>query len=141
MRDQRPVLNQLNLVVRDMEASAAFYRRLGVEIEDSGPDHRTATNAGPLDFDLDSGTFAKVWNSAARDAPCVVIGFGVASRDDVDRRYQELTAAGYRGQQRPYDAFWGARYAIVEDPDGNPVGLMSPADPQRRSWPRKSAPK
>ena len=102
-----------------MEASAAFYRRLGMEIEDSGPDHRTATNAGALDFDLDSRNFAEVWNSSTADAPgapSVVIGFGVASRAEVDRLYQELTAAGYRGQQRPYDAFWGARYAIVETP-------------------------
>ena len=35
-------------------------------------------------------------------------------------------------QQEPYDAFWGARYAIVEDPDGNAVGLMSPIDPDRQ---------
>ena len=141
---QRCVLNQLNLVVRDMEASAAFYRRLGLEIEDSGPDHRTAPNAGAFDFDLDSRSFAKIWNSATPDTPgmsSVVIGFGVTSREEVDRLYAELTAAGYRGQQRPYDAFWGARYAIVEDPDGNPVGLMSPSDPGRRSWPPKPAPK
>ena len=144
MGDQRPILNQLNLVARDMEASAVFYRRLGMEIEDSGPDHRTATNAGALDFDLDSRKFAKVWNSSTADAPgapSVVIGFGVASRAEVDRLYQELTAAGYRGQQRPYDAFWGARYAIVEDPDGNLVGLMSPCDPERRIWPPKPAPR
>jgi hypothetical protein len=44
-------------------------------------------------------------------------------------------AAGYVGQQPPYDAFWGARYAIVEDPDGNPGGRMSPLDPARRSAP------
>ena len=51
----------------------------------------------------------------------------------MDARYADLTAAGYRGQQPPWDAFWGARYAVVEDPDGNPVGLMSPIDPARRS--------
>jgi uncharacterized glyoxalase superfamily protein PhnB len=33
------------------------------------------------------------------------------------------------------EAFWGACYAIVEDPDGNPVGIMSPADPAFRSEP------
>jgi hypothetical protein len=33
----------------------------------------------------------------------------------------------------PYDAFWGARYAIVEDAGGNAVGIMSPVDPARRS--------
>jgi len=121
MPDLRVVLNQLNLVVRDMEASAAFYRRLGMEIEDSGPDHRSATNAGALDFDLDSRSFAKVWNSAARDAPCVVIGFGVASREEVDRLYQELTAAGYRGQQRPYDAFWGRATPSSKTPTATPL--------------------
>jgi uncharacterized glyoxalase superfamily protein PhnB len=36
-------------------------------------------------------------------------------------------------QQPPYDAFWGARYAVVSDPDGNAVGIMSPIDPDRRS--------
>jgi catechol 2,3-dioxygenase-like lactoylglutathione lyase family enzyme len=47
----------------------------------------------------------------------------------------ELTAAGHRAHQPPYDAFWGARYAIVDDPDGHPVGLMSPVDERRKSWP------
>jgi uncharacterized glyoxalase superfamily protein PhnB len=61
-----------------------------------------------------------------------VLGFKVASREAVDEIYQDLTSAGYKSQQAPHDAFWGARYAIVEDPDGNAVGLMSPVDPSRR---------
>jgi hypothetical protein len=39
--------------------------------------------------------------------------------------------------QPPFDAFWGARYAIVEDPDGNHIGLMSPSDPALRTAPPK----
>ena len=39
----------------------------------------------------------------------------------------------------PFDAFWAARYAVVADPDGNDVGLMSlwrnPAGHGRRSHP------
>jgi hypothetical protein len=42
--------------------------------------------------------------------------------------------------QVPYDAFWGARYAIVADPDGNEVGLMSPRDDDRRSFPPADSP-
>jgi uncharacterized glyoxalase superfamily protein PhnB len=64
-----------------------------------------------------------------------VIGFDLPSREAVDRLYGELTGAGYAGQQAPYDAFWGARYAVVEDPDRNPVGLMSPSDAAHRSAP------
>ena len=58
------------------------------------------------------------------------MGLRVSSREDVDRLYAAVTGAGYASQQPPYDAFWGARYAIVEDPDGNAVGLMSPIDPE-----------
>jgi catechol 2,3-dioxygenase-like lactoylglutathione lyase family enzyme len=135
-----PVLNQINLVVRDMEAMTAFYRRLGVRIDDPPPPwdrhHRTAATPEGLDLDLDSREFAAGWNRgwSAADAG-VVIGFRVRDREAVDQTYQGLTNAGYVGQQPPYDAFWGVRYAVVEDPDGNSVGLMSPVDPARRAPP------
>src|SRR5438128_1214082 len=56
-------------------------------------------------------------------------------RNAVDETFGRIVAAGHRAQQSPYDAFWGARYAIVEDPDGNAVGLMSPIDEARRTAP------
>ena len=63
------------------------------------------------------------------------MGFRVPSRDGVDELYGDLTEAGYAGLQAPHDAFWGARYAIVEDPDGIAVGLMSPVSWELRSKP------
>jgi catechol 2,3-dioxygenase-like lactoylglutathione lyase family enzyme len=87
-------------------------------------------------LEIDSVEFAKRWNPGWRvepGSPRNVAGFGLSSREAVDRLYEELTEAGYRGQHGPHDAFWGARYAIVEDPDGNPVGLMSPIDPACKS--------
>ena len=139
-RGGRPVLNQLNLVVGDMEAMAAFYRLLGVEI--GAPPapwdqhHRTAEMPGRIDLDLDSGAFAAEWNAGWPPGRTgAVIGFGVPSREAVDERYETLAAAGYATQQPPYDAFWGARYAVVVDPDGNAVGLMSPIDEAHRSAP------
>ena len=35
-------------------------------------------------------------------------------------------AAGHRSHLAPFDAFWGARYAVVLDPDGNRIGISSP---------------
>ena len=35
--------------------------------------------------------------------------------------------AGYEGHKEPWDAFWGHRYAIVHDPDGNGVDLFATA--------------
>ena len=64
----------------------------------------------------------------------------VASREAVDELYGRLTGDGHPGVQPPFDAFWGGRYAIVADPDGNQVGLMSPIDEARRSWPPEASP-
>jgi catechol 2,3-dioxygenase-like lactoylglutathione lyase family enzyme len=135
-----PAFNQFNLVVSDMEASLAFYRRLGVVVRDTDPawaaHHRSAVMPDGLDLDFDSVEFARRWDRGW-DRPAGggmgVLGFGFASRDDVDAAYADLVGAGYRGQQEPYDAFWGARYAVVEDPDGNAVGLMSPIDDTRKT--------
>jgi catechol 2,3-dioxygenase-like lactoylglutathione lyase family enzyme len=131
-----PKLDQINLVVSDMAASVAFYRRLGVVIPDTAPEwdphHRSADPDNGIDLDLDSDTFARVWDQGWSGAR-VVVGFKVNSRQRVDEIHDDLLSAGYRSQQQPYDAFWGARYAIIEDPDGNPVGIMSPVDPGQRS--------
>jgi uncharacterized glyoxalase superfamily protein PhnB len=136
----RPVLDQLNVVVGDVPAAVDFYRRLGLEIPDTLPDwqahHRELEQPGDLELELDSSAFARMWNAGwGSGRSGVVLGFRLASREEVDALYAELTGAGYVGQQAPCDAFWGARYAIVEDPSGNAVGLMSPADPARRTAP------
>jgi catechol 2,3-dioxygenase-like lactoylglutathione lyase family enzyme len=150
MENLKPELDQINLIARDFKRSLEFYRRLGIEIpepipgEDGKPFHVNGETANGLAFELDSSAFAKVWNpswAAQGDlSGRLVLGFGVSDRADVDRLYRKLTEAGYPGLNPPHDAFWGARYAIVEDPDGIAVGLMSPIDPAMRSptpkgWP------
>jgi catechol 2,3-dioxygenase-like lactoylglutathione lyase family enzyme len=140
MTDDRPVFDQVNVVVGDMDATVAFYRRLGVTLPDDGPwnvHHRTALMPEGFDLDFDLVSFATKWNAGARTEPPhgVVIGFRVQTREAVDRIYADMTGAGYTSQQEPYDAFWGSRYAIIEDPDGNAVGVMSPMDDAFRSEP------
>lgn len=144
-----PVFNQLNIVSGNTDASLRFYRQLGLQIPDNtvwkthtGPHHITAqrfSEGEAADLDIDSAAFARVWNSGWKDrhdlAGRVVIGFGVASRERVDAIYADMTAAGYRGLQSPYDALWGARYAVIEDPDGIAVGIMSPVSAELRSPP------
>lgn len=70
-----------------------------------------------------------------------MLGFWVTTREAVDDLYSDLTGAGHKGHQPPYDAFRGGRYAIVEDPDGNSIGLMSPTDPKLEFWPPSPPPR
>jgi uncharacterized glyoxalase superfamily protein PhnB len=140
MTQKRATLDMINIVVHDMAAATAFYEKLGIEVPDTLPawqnQHRTMEGPGGVDVDLDSDAFAVAWNAGwPAGSAGVVLGFRVQTRGDVDDLYRELTAAGHRGQQPPYDAFWGVRYAIVDAPCGNGVGLMSPLDPARRPRP------
>jgi catechol 2,3-dioxygenase-like lactoylglutathione lyase family enzyme len=146
MKRDRPKLDQINIVSGNPEASIAFYRRLGLEIAErsiwrtaSGIHHVTAS--GVMGLDIDSIAFAQRWNigwHGRQDLKGrVVVGFSLPSRGAVDAAYGNLTAAGHVGLQEPYDAIWGARYAVVEDPDGIAVGLMSPVSPDHRSPPPK----
>jgi catechol 2,3-dioxygenase-like lactoylglutathione lyase family enzyme len=139
-------LDQLNLVVRDVEGSRAFYSRLGLDFgEEHDPvwaDHHVGAVHGDhsgIDVDLDSTTFAHKWDAGWPGGTGVVIGFKVDSRQEVDQMVATLSADGVPVQQEPFDAFWGARYAVVSDPDGNGVGIMSPVDPAFRSEPPSPA--
>ena len=148
MGDVRPGLNQLNIVARDFEATLAFYRHLGLDVPDGPPSpegirHAEVTLSNGFVLEFDNETLAQIYNAAWRrpgGSTRALVGFSVPTRDAVDARYAELIAAGYEGRQAPYDTFWGARYAVVADPDGNDVGLMSPQDDARRSWPPQPSP-
>ena len=136
--DTTPVFSQLILVVSDMAATVDFYRRLGLTIPDVDGEwaawamhHRNAVTDSGVSLEFDSEAFAPKWNSGWRPGSGgnALVGFQLPTRDAVDALYEKLTAAGTPTQQPPFDAFWGARYAIVSDPDGNAVALMSPRDP------------
>jgi uncharacterized glyoxalase superfamily protein PhnB len=146
MSDSPPDLHMLNLVVDDMRASLDFYRRLGVAVphgEAAAGYHVQLRMPGGFSLELDTAESARLWHAGWRGDPAsvgVVVGFALPTRKAVDERYGELTSAGYAGRQPPFDAFWGARYAIVADPDGHDVGLMSPVDESRRYWPPRESP-
>src|SRR5258706_10951139 len=108
-----PVFNQLDLVVRDMDAALAFYRRLGLDLPEervwrtaSGAHHAEVTMASGVVLHFDSVALTKAydtgWLTQNGAGSTGVIGFSVESREDVDRLYAELTAAGHPGRQPPY---------------------------------------
>ena len=136
-------LHQINIVVGDMRTSLAFYRLLGLSIQEVphpewAPHHASGATSNGVRVEFDSIAFAKQWNPGldkAKLGSATMPFFHVALREEVDRVHTRVTSAGHRSQQAPGDAFWGARYAIVEDPDGNAVGIMSPIDESRRRPP------
>jgi uncharacterized glyoxalase superfamily protein PhnB len=143
--------DQVNVVSGDPARSIAFYRLLGLPMPDArafsseaGIFHAEADpeSEATASFEMDSVAFAKAWNPTWQDeanlAGRVVLGFRVDTRESVDAVYERLVSTGHPGVLPPHDAFWGARYAIVEDPDGIAVGIMSPVSQHHRSSPPRS---
>ncbi|MEV0967765.1 VOC family protein [Microtetraspora glauca] len=126
-----PTFNLIGLVVADMGAALAFYRRLGLDVPaeaDSEP-HVEATLPGGLRIAWDTvdtiRSFDPGWTPPG-EGTRVSLAFACADPAEVDRVYDDLVKAGYDGHKEPWNAFWGQRYAIVHDPDGNGVDLFAP---------------
>ncbi|MES4904776.1 MULTISPECIES: VOC family protein [unclassified Streptomyces] len=122
----------IGLVVTDLAASLAFYRRLGLDIPadaDTQP-HVEAVLPGGLRLMWDPvetvRSFDPDWTPSSGGSSRIGLAFACDSPADVDKTYAELVQSGVRGYKQPWDAFWGHRYATVLDPDGNGVDLFAP---------------
>ena len=120
----------IEVVVADMARSLDFYRRLGLDIpaDADGEGHVDATLPGGLRMSWDTvetiHSFNPSW-TPANGGPGTSLAFRCDSPAEVDSTFRDLVGAGYEGQREPWDAFWGMRYAVVHDPDGNGVDLFA----------------
>jgi catechol 2,3-dioxygenase-like lactoylglutathione lyase family enzyme len=125
----RPAL--IELVVTDMAATLAFYRRLGLDVppEADAEPHVDVDLGGGLRLAWDTEdtirSFNPGWSAPTGDGHRAALAFECETPEEVDAAWAELTGAGYVGHLEPWDAFWGMRYAVVHDPDGTPVDLFA----------------
>ncbi|MGN9820319.1 VOC family protein [Streptomyces sp. SD11] len=125
-----PRFDLIGLVVSDMAASLAFYRRLGLEFPEgaeSAP-HVEAQLPGGLRFALDTEDTIRSFHPDWRPPTAggrVALAFLCDSPADVDTTYEALLAAGHTAELKPFDAPWGMRYAVIHDPDDNTVDLFA----------------
>ncbi|MGW3988383.1 VOC family protein [Streptomyces sp. NPDC004830] len=121
----------IGVVVSDLAASVAFYRRLGFAFpqDADGRPHTEAELPGGLRLMLDTEetvrSFLPGWRPPTGGGR-TSLALRCEAPGEVDALFEELTGAGYHGELEPWDAFWGQRYAVVLDPDGNGVDLFAP---------------
>ncbi len=125
-----PSFSVVGLVVADMAASLAFYRRLGLDIApaDAEP-HVEVDLPGGLRLAFDTYETIRSFDPdfvAPAGGGRVSLAFRCADPAEVNATYAALVQAGHEGHHEPWDAFWGQRYAVVHDPDGNAVDLFAP---------------
>ncbi|MFB7245814.1 VOC family protein [Streptomyces populi] len=126
-----PRFDVIGLVVSDMAASLAFYRRLGLVFPEGAENepHVEAGLPGGLRLALDTEdtvrSFHAGWQPPSGGGRAS-LAFRCEDPAEVDSVYGELVGAGHHGELEPWDAFRGMRYAVVHDPDGNGVDLFAP---------------
>ena len=119
----------INLYTHDIEAALRFYKDLlGLEETfrtppDRAPEHVEFRIGG---FTLGLGTVEAARRVHGVDpqpgAPAMAL---VLWTDDVDRAFATLTAAGAPAVQQPHPSGNNNRSALLRDPDGNLVELVS----------------
>ncbi len=121
-------LSMVGLVIRDMDTSLEFYRRLGVEIpvgEEEKPFVMKRMESGVTVF-WDT-VFAKKYDPDREDPSGgyrIMLEFFLEDNDAVDAKYEEMTSYGYHGRRSPGQTS-GPYAAMVDDPDGNMILITS----------------
>ena len=122
--------DMLGMVVRDMATALEFYRLLGLDIPPEADDEPHVEVKAPGGFRIAWDTL-DLMRQIDPDWPepsghRMTLAFKCDSASDVDSLRQKAVDAGYQSYKTPWDAFWGQRYAVVVDPDGNLVDLFAP---------------
>lgn len=129
-------LDAISIITADMSAAITFYSALGLELVDGGPDApHTEFSSGSLRLLLDTEEVMlgidPEWTQPTGGHK-MSLAFDCSSAEAVDATFAQLTEGGNPGSDpvagvvhEPWDAFWGQRYAVVSDPDGNKVDLFA----------------
>jgi uncharacterized glyoxalase superfamily protein PhnB len=119
----------VGIVVSNMAASLRFYRLLGLDIPPNieSEQHVEVTLANGFRIAWDNLEMMKSIDPDWIDpiGQRMTVAFKCESPEEVDRLYKRVVQSGYQGHKAPWDAFWGQRYAVVIDPDGNLVDLFA----------------
>jgi catechol 2,3-dioxygenase-like lactoylglutathione lyase family enzyme len=126
--DSMPQLNAIGIVASNMGRSISFYRLLGVDVPET-PDEGHVDTFLPngVRFMLDTEdvirSFRPDWKRETGNQ--LALAFECSSPSEVDEVYRRAVDAGFHGEKEPWDAFWGQRYAQLQDPDGIGVDLYA----------------
>ena len=123
------VPDMVGMSVKDVPRAIRFYRLLGLAFPDAatGEDYVEVKTNG-YRISLNAQSLEKEMNPdwAPPRGQRMGLAFLCESPAQVDETYAKVVAAGHKGVKEPWDAFWGQRYALVEDPDGAHVSLFCP---------------
>lgn len=120
-------LDMIGIITKDMEKSIEFYALLGFIANGSASEEYVELAHEDIRISLNtSKMIAGIYGYEPQTiGDKIELAFLCESVANVDEMYQKVSDAGYETFKEPWDAFWGQRYAIIKDPDGNLLSLFA----------------
>ena len=121
-------LNAVGVASRDLEKTLSFYRLLGFDLS-------AAPDGGHVETEV-TGSSAKLMIDSVEVVKEIIgedpvpgnhsmFAIEYDTPAEVDAVAQAVADAGFTVVKEPWDAFWGQRYAVVQDPDGYKADLYA----------------
>lgn len=113
----------------NLKETVKFYSMLGFEFTEFKDDEEhlePVTAPGGTRLMIDSVSMMKgILGEAPKPGNHSSFAILCDSPAEVDAVAAKVAAAGFKVAAEPWDAVWGQRYAIVQDPDGYKVDLFA----------------
>jgi catechol 2,3-dioxygenase-like lactoylglutathione lyase family enzyme len=122
-------IDAVGVASSDLKKTVAFYEALGFEFPeyDADSDHlEPLAPDGSARLMIDTvKLMGELIGEAPRPGNHSAFAIQYASPAEVDEAVARVQVAGFMVAQEPWDAFWGQRYCVVQDPDGYKVDLYA----------------
>ena len=122
-------LNAVGVNSKNLQKSIEFYKLLGFEFPElkEGEQHiESIPTEGSIKLMIDSAELAKeIIGEDPKPGNHSSFALLYDSPQEVNEVSKKIIDAGFKVVNEPWDAFWGQRYCIVEDPDGYKVDLYA----------------
>jgi len=122
-------IDAIAVTSKNLKETAKFYTLLGFEFAKFGADEKhlePQSGDGMVRLMIDDVALIK--DIIGKDPiPPTHSSFAMLcdSPAEVDHVAQKIKDSGYTIVKEPWDAFWGQRYAIVQDPDGYMIDIFA----------------
>lgn len=123
-------IDAVSVTSTNLKTSVKFYSLLGFNFPscEEGEKHiEPEHNDGEIHLMIDSSDLIENI-TGSKPIPPNHSTFAIlcTNPSEVDHLYKKIKEGGFTVVKEPWDAFWGQRYAIIQDPDGYKIDLFAP---------------
>ncbi len=120
-------LDMVGIIVSEMSKAITFYETLGFTVVGDPNQAYVELNNQGVRISLNTQEMIEgIYGfPPASQGEQIELAFLCDGPADVNQVVAKMKEAGYEVFKEPWDAFWGQRYAIIKDLDGNLLSLFA----------------